>query len=171
MSQALPLDDTRAFELSLDVNFWARALNQPSLRALQHRDHDAWRTCVMDLVEEARAVEALDRHRPAHEVTDVLVAFVDGLGLQGLVYPELLTTERIEVLLDTQLQALGADRRHLVPLDPDPEAVARVQRERTVRSTRRLFPHAGAGRVVRCPGGDRPGARACRLRAWPRRRR
>lgn len=118
VSQALPLDDDRAFELTLDVNFWARALNQPSLRALQHRDHDAWRTCVMELVDEAREAKALDRTRPADEVTDVLVAFVDGLGLQGLVYPELLTTSRIEVLLDAQLQALGADRRYLVPLDP-----------------------------------------------------
>jgi len=37
------------------------------------------------------------------------VAFVDGLGLQGLVYPELLTKERIDLLLDAQLVALGAD--------------------------------------------------------------
>ena len=97
----------------------------------------------------------------------MLVAFVDGLGLQGLVYPELLTTSRIEVLLDAQLQALGADRRYLVPLDPDPEAGTRAQRERTVRSGR-LVPHAGAGRAVRCPGGGRRAGRGRRPRcvAW-----
>ena len=42
----------------------------------------------------------------------MLVAFVDGLGLQGLVYPELLTKERIDLLLDAQLVALGADAHH-----------------------------------------------------------
>ena len=57
LAQALPCDDRRAFELTLDVNFWARALNQPSLRALQHRDHDVWRDVVMTLVAEAQAGE------------------------------------------------------------------------------------------------------------------
>ncbi len=91
LAQALPCDDRRAFELTLDVNFWARALNQPSLRALQHRDHDVWRDVVMALIEEAQAARAIDRSHPAADVTDVIVAFVDGLGLQGLVYPELIS--------------------------------------------------------------------------------
>jgi AcrR family transcriptional regulator len=113
LCQALPLDDRRAFELILDVNFWARALNQPSLRALQHRDHDAWRDCVVGYVHEAQQAGVLDGSRPVEDVTDVIVAFVDGLGLQGLVYPELLSPERTIRLLDCLLMALGADRRRL----------------------------------------------------------
>ena len=109
LQEALPLDDRRAVELTLDVNFWARALNQPSLRALQHRDHDVWREIVLERVERARRDGAIDITRSAADITDVLVAFVDGLGLQGLVYPELLTKERIDLLLDAQLVALGAD--------------------------------------------------------------
>lgn len=117
LAQALPCDDRRAFELTLDVNFWARALNQPSLRALQHRDHDVWRDVVMTLVEEAQAADALDRTQPAADLSDVIVAFVDGLGLQGLVYPELISVERTMHLLDRQLVALGAPRRHLIDLE------------------------------------------------------
>jgi AcrR family transcriptional regulator len=117
VAQALPLDDRRAFELTLDVNFWARALNQPSLRALQHRDHDVWREVVMKAVIEAQEADGLDRHRTPEDVTDVIVAFVDGLGLQGLVYPELISSERTTHLLDAQLMALGADPAHLVDLD------------------------------------------------------
>ena len=129
LQEALPLDDRRAFELTLDVNFWARALNQPSLRALQHRDHDVWRSIVMERVTEAQRAGVIDTDRPAADVTDVLVAFVDGLGLQGLVYPELLTQERIDVLLDAQLIALGADPDQLTPLEvpadaPEEEEVA-----------------------------------------------
>jgi AcrR family transcriptional regulator len=122
LQEALPLDDRRAFELTLDVNFWARALNQPSLRALQHRDHDVWRRIVMERVEAAQRAAVLDAARPPADVTDVLVAFIDGLGLQGLVYPELLTHERIDALLDAQLVALGADPTDLTPIEiPDPE--------------------------------------------------
>ena len=109
LQEALPLDERRAFELTLDVNFWARALNQPSLRALQHRDHDVWRQLVFDRVQTAQRAGAIDAQRSAIDITDVLVAFVDGLGLQGLVYPELLNKERIDLLLDAQLVALGAD--------------------------------------------------------------
>jgi AcrR family transcriptional regulator len=117
LQEALPLDDRRAFELTLDVNFWARALNQPSLRALQHRDHDVWRTLVMERVGAAQRAGVIDTERAPADVTDVLVAFVDGLGLQGLVYPELLTRQRIDGLLDAQLVAFGADPAHLNPLE------------------------------------------------------
>jgi AcrR family transcriptional regulator len=117
LQEALPLDDRRAFELTLDVNFWARALNQPSLRALQHRDHDVWRNLVMERVTAAQHAGVLDTDRRAEDITDVLVAFIDGLGLQGLVYPELLTRERIDVLLDAQLVTLGADPTHLTRLE------------------------------------------------------
>ena len=64
---------------------------------------------VFDRGREAQRAGAIDAERPAIDITDVLVAFVDGLGLQGLVYPELLTKERIDLLLDAQLVALGAD--------------------------------------------------------------
>jgi AcrR family transcriptional regulator len=125
LQEALPLDDRRAFELTLDVNFWARALNQPSLRALQHRDHDVWREIVHDRVERAQRDGAIDTERTAVDTTDMLVAFVDGLGLQGLVYPELLTKERIDRLLDAQLVALGADVDDLTRLEiPDVDPVA-----------------------------------------------
>ncbi len=63
LQEALPLDERRAFELTLDVNFWARALNQPSLRALQHRDHDVWRQLVLDRVETAQRDGAIDTER------------------------------------------------------------------------------------------------------------
>lgn len=121
LCQALPLDDERAFELTLDVNFWARALNQPALRTLQHRDHDAWRAWVLRLVREAQRGGHLDRKRPAEVVADLLVGLIDGIGVQALVYPELMTRERVERLVDAQLGALGAGRRHLVAIADRPK--------------------------------------------------
>lgn len=117
LRQSLPLDVERSFELTLDVNFWARALNQPALRALQHRDHDVWRRRIIELVEQAQAAEQLDDTQAADVVADITVAFVDGLGLQGLVYPELVTRERIDELVDAHLTAWGADPAHLTDLE------------------------------------------------------
>jgi AcrR family transcriptional regulator len=117
LRQALPLDGEREFELTLDVNFWARALNQPTLRSLQHRDHVAWRAVVLALVREAQRVGGLDDKRAGTVVADVLVGFVDGVGVQGLVYPELMSRERIGQLLDALLIAFGAPRRRLVDID------------------------------------------------------
>ena len=71
-------------------------------------------------VSEAQDADALDTASPPEVVTDVIVAFVDGLGLQGLVYPELITAERAVRLLDAQLLALGADPAHLVEIDGAP---------------------------------------------------
>ena len=68
------------------------------------------------LVVEAQDAGDLDVARPADDVTDVIVAFVDGLGLQGLVYPELITPACTAHLLDAQLLALGAAAGHLVEL-------------------------------------------------------
>lgn len=107
LTQALPLDEERALELTLDVNFWARALNHPPLRTMQHHDHDRWRAVVIGLVERCLAAGVLPPARRAEDVADVLVAFVDGIGLQALVYPELVTAARVEHLLDQQLAALG----------------------------------------------------------------
>lgn len=111
LAQALPLDEERALELTLDVNFWARALNHRPLRALQHLDHDRWRDVVVDLVERCLADGVFTAGDPvgrvAGDIADVLVAFVDGIGLQALVYPELLSPARVEHLLDRQLAALG----------------------------------------------------------------
>lgn len=110
LSEALPLDEGRRFELALDVNFWARALNRPSLRSLQHDDHDEWRSRVLGLVQTVHDRHPEPGRNDAGDVADILVAFVDGLGLHGLIYPEHMTAERMEALLDGQVRALlGVD--------------------------------------------------------------
>ena len=104
LGEALPLDEGRRFELTLDVNFWARALNRPSLRSLQHGDHDDWRARVLAAVQAVQAVHQPAAAADADQLTDILVACVDGLGLHGLIYPEHMTAERITALLDLQIR-------------------------------------------------------------------
>ena len=105
LEQVLPLDTERSAELTLDVNFWGKALVQSSLRGLEHADHDKWRGRVHQLVASVVKRESLSMN--ALEVTDLLVAFVDGLGLQALIYPEILPPRRQVKLLNLQLTHLG----------------------------------------------------------------
>jgi hypothetical protein len=65
---------------------------------------------VVDLVERCLGAQLFGVLRPAEDIADVLVAFVDGVGLQSLVYPELVSAARVEHLLDEQLSALGLQR-------------------------------------------------------------
>ena len=105
LAQVLPIDDNRAVELTLDVNFWGKALIHPELRGLEHEDHDRWRNIVLGLV--SRIDSSNNSSLSAVDLTDVLIAFLDGLGLQALIYPELFPAERQLELLDLQLSRLG----------------------------------------------------------------
>lgn len=118
LAEALPLDEGRRFELTLDVNFWARALNRPSLRSLQHGDHDDWRARVLQAVQAVQAVHEPAAALDAGQLTDILVACVDGLGLHGLIYPEYMTAERITALLDLQIRTTLAVEGRPDPGDP-----------------------------------------------------
>ena len=87
LAQVLPIDNDRTVELTLDVNFWGRALIHPELRGLEHQDHDRWRNIVLELV--TSITSSRKSEISAINLTDVLIAFLDGLGLQALIYPEL----------------------------------------------------------------------------------
>lgn len=109
LAQVLPIDNDRTVELSLDVNFWGRALIHPELRGLEHEDHDRWRRIVLELI--SSNTSSSKTQIPAENLTDLLVAFLDGLGLQSLIYPELFPPDRQLELLDLQLTHLGLNTR------------------------------------------------------------
>lgn len=105
LAQVLPIDNERSVELTLDVNFWGRALIHPELRGLEHDDHDRWRGIVLGLVSKVTVADQMTQ--TAENLTDILIAFLDGLGLQALIYPELFPATRQLELLDLQLSHLG----------------------------------------------------------------
>ncbi len=105
LAQVLPIDNDRTVELTLDVNFWGRALIHPELRGLEHNDHDRWRAIVLELVTKIATTNHISP--AAEDLTDILIAFLDGLGLQALIYPELFPPDRQLELLASQLSQLG----------------------------------------------------------------
>ena len=112
LAQVLPIDNDRTVELTLDVNFWGRALIHPELRGLEHQDHDRWRNIVLELV--TSITSSRKSEISAINLTDVLIAFLDGLGLQALIYPDLFPPDRQLELLDLQLSRLGLNTQLLI---------------------------------------------------------
>ena len=100
--EALPLDDLRRTEWKVWLTFWAQAITTESLRSEHQQRYHEWRQLVAGLV--AQAAPSL-RKPQVERLTDLLVATVDGLGVQTLMSPdahaERRATQAITAAIDT----------------------------------------------------------------------
>ncbi|MFI7129642.1 TetR/AcrR family transcriptional regulator [Nonomuraea sp. NPDC050153] len=99
----LPLDAERTQESRLEVSFWSRSLASERLAEVQRTEADELRAVVRDLLAQARAAGELRTDDNLDDLTEHLLALVDGLSLHLLLYPGRLRRVDIERLM---LQAL-----------------------------------------------------------------
>jgi AcrR family transcriptional regulator len=107
----LPLDEQRQMETRVELDFWSRALVNSELAEFQRKEAAGLRSLVRRFVVEAQTAGELPADADADETVELLVAFVDGLSLHALLYPEHFTAERIVRLVDAQLDVLAAPGR------------------------------------------------------------
>jgi AcrR family transcriptional regulator len=99
----LPLDAERTQESRLEVSFWSRSLASERLAEVQRTEADELRAAVRDLLAQARAAGELRTDDNLDDLTEHLLALVDGLSLHLLLYPGRLRRVDVERLM---LQAL-----------------------------------------------------------------
>ncbi|GAA4911658.1 AcrR family transcriptional regulator [Nonomuraea thailandensis] len=99
----LPLDDERAGETRLEVSFWSRSLAAERLAEVQRAEAGELRAAVRELLGQAREAGELAGDDDLDDVTERLLALVDGLSLHLLLYPDRLGRDVVERLM---LQAL-----------------------------------------------------------------
>ncbi|MGP3960135.1 TetR/AcrR family transcriptional regulator [Nonomuraea sp. 3N208] len=99
----LPLDAERTQETRLEVSFWSRSLASERLAEVQRAEAAELRAAVRDLLGQARAAGELRADDNLDDLTEHLLALVDGLSLHLLLYPGRLTRVDLERLI---LQAL-----------------------------------------------------------------
>jgi AcrR family transcriptional regulator len=99
----LPLDADRTQESRLEVSFWSRSLASERLAEVQRADAAELRAAVRELLGQARAAGELRADDNLDDLTEHLLALVDGLSLHLLLYPGRLTRVDLERLM---LQAL-----------------------------------------------------------------
>lgn len=98
--EALPLDDERRAEWRVWLTFWAEAIGIDALQREHERRYAEWRSLVLDLVRSAAPERSRDE---AVRIADVLIATVDGLGVEASVVPGAATSRRARRVIDAQL--------------------------------------------------------------------
>ncbi|WP_113703158.1 TetR/AcrR family transcriptional regulator [Nonomuraea lactucae] len=106
----LPLDAERTQETRLEVSFWSRSLAAERLAEVQRAEAAELRSAVRGLLAEARAAGELSGDDNLDDVTEHLLALVDGLSLHLLLYPGRLTRVDLERLMLTHLDRLARAR-------------------------------------------------------------
>jgi AcrR family transcriptional regulator len=102
----LPLDEERAQETRLEISFWSRSLAVERLAEVQRAEAAELRAAVRRLLEEARAAGEIGADEGLDDLTERLLALVDGLSLRSLLYPGRLGRAELERIMTTTLEAL-----------------------------------------------------------------
>ncbi|WP_433516335.1 TetR/AcrR family transcriptional regulator [Nonomuraea sp. CA-143628] len=102
----LPLDAERTQETRLEVSFWSRSLASERLAEVQRAEADELRGAVRTLLGEARAAGELTTDENLDDITERLLALVDGLSLHLLLYPGRLSRVDLERLMLATLDHL-----------------------------------------------------------------
>lgn len=104
----LPLDDERVRERGLEVGFWSRSLTSPAVLRAQRAGAEDLRRLVRDLLDAAARAGEIRTHEDLGDVTDRLLALVDGLSVHRLLYPDRLGADRLERLLGAEIDRIQA---------------------------------------------------------------
>ncbi|GLW08229.1 TetR family transcriptional regulator [Microtetraspora sp. NBRC 13810] len=102
----LPLDEERAAETGLEMGFWSRSLSSPALLAVQRQEAAELRHLVRSLLGAAASSGEIATGDDLDDVTERLLALVDGLSVHRLLYPDRAGADRLERLLDAELNRL-----------------------------------------------------------------
>ena len=106
MLEALQLDDVRDLEAQIEISFWGRALGNPALRELQHREFDRLRNRLRAHLDEAAALGQIGENVDLDLVTHQMVALIDGVSAERVLYPDRVPPPRQIDLLDRLLADL-----------------------------------------------------------------
>ena len=116
LAAMLPLDDERSATCAIFADFASLALTDPAL-AGQYRDmHRQWSANVIDLLQSAVNAGELMPSVSLDSISEMLSAFVVGVGRQALMDREQFTPERQLTLLDDTLHLLSSHSSSRRPL-------------------------------------------------------
>ncbi len=104
----LPLDDERDLETRLAVNYWSRAVTHEHVVSSQWRQGPSLVSRLAGLAAEAQERGEIRRDEPPEDIAERLHALIDGFSLHSLLYPERMSRERQEELMEAELRRLAS---------------------------------------------------------------
>ncbi|HEX9518314.1 MAG TPA: TetR family transcriptional regulator C-terminal domain-containing protein [Streptosporangiaceae bacterium] len=108
MLEALPLDEVRDLEAQIEISFWGPALGNPALRNLQHSEFDRLSKRLRAHLDEAAELGEIGENVDLDLVTHQLVALIDGVSAERVLYPDRVPPQRQADLLDQLLRSFRA---------------------------------------------------------------
>jgi AcrR family transcriptional regulator len=117
MLEALPLDGRRDLEAQIEISFWGRALGNAELRDLQHSEFDKLCARLRGHLVEAAELGELRDDCDLDLATHQLVALIDGLSAERVLYPDRVSPARQTEMLGRLLRSFAAPAR-VVPGSP-----------------------------------------------------
>jgi len=112
MLEALPLDPQRLLEAEIEVSFWGRSLGSPELAALQNAEFEKLWSRLRTLLLDAQRLRELAAGTDIEEATHRLVALIDGLSVEAVLYPARVPPGRQVALLDQLLRDFAKPPLH-----------------------------------------------------------
>ena len=112
MLEALPLDPQRLLEAEIEVSFWGRSLGSPELAALQNGEFEKLWSRLRLLLLDAQRLGELAAGTDIEEATHRLVALIDGLSVEAVLYPARVPPGRQVALLDQLLRDFAKPPLH-----------------------------------------------------------
>jgi AcrR family transcriptional regulator len=106
MLEALPLDEQRDLEAQIEISFWGRALGNPALRTLQHAEFDRFADRLRDYLAEAEKNGELRHGVDIALAAHQLLVLIDGLSAERALYPDRVSPDRQQRMLDALLDSL-----------------------------------------------------------------
>jgi AcrR family transcriptional regulator len=105
MLEALPLDARRDLEAQIEISFWSRVVSMPDMRELQNLEFDSLWDRLHRHLEEAKGLDGLRRGLDLDLATHQLVALIDGLSAERVLYPSRVPPDRQVQMLDGLLDS------------------------------------------------------------------
>jgi AcrR family transcriptional regulator len=106
----LPLDESRALETKLEISYWARSLSRQEVVEVQRTEASVLHGRMLELLTRAQETGELSAPETPAEITELLLALIDGLSLHAILYPERLTPGLQIDLVDREIDRLRGTR-------------------------------------------------------------
>lgn len=104
--EGLPLDEVRKAEWRVWLSFWGQAVAGVDLAAEQRQRYTAWRRLIEVVLERAQTEGELAVGCDLEREAELVVALIDGIGIQAMFEPARFDRRRQLQLLDSHLARL-----------------------------------------------------------------
>lgn len=105
--ESLPADEESLSGEQIELAFWSYSLGDPALAEERWQSLSEWRRLLEHFIREARDDGELTLTHDPEIIVEALLALIDGLGAQAVLYPDKLDPARQSAIVDSVLDAYG----------------------------------------------------------------